>query len=62
MLRALQFATAANRDELLKEFVDFWAKELSRPGGVKFDEQTLREAFMPQDETDAGSVADAAPR
>jgi hypothetical protein len=45
MLRSLQFATEADRNELLKEYVDFWAKELARPGGVKFDEQTLREAF-----------------
>jgi hypothetical protein len=44
-LRALQFATADNREELLKEFVDFWTKELSGPGGIKFDEQTLREAL-----------------
>ena len=29
-----------------KELVDFWAKELSRPGGIKFDEQTLREALI----------------
>ena len=46
MLRYLQFVTAENREELLKEFVDFWARETSRPGGVKFDEQTLREAFL----------------
>ncbi len=46
MLRTLQFATAADRNELLKEYVDFWAKELARPGGVKFDEQTLREALI----------------
>jgi protein involved in polysaccharide export with SLBB domain len=46
MLRALQLATADKHDQLLKEFVDFWAKELSLPGGIKFDEQTLREAFM----------------
>jgi hypothetical protein len=45
MLRSLQFASAADRNELLKEYVDFWAKELARPGGLKFDEQTLREAF-----------------
>jgi len=45
MLRALQFATADNREELLKEFVDFWTKELARPGGIKFDEQTLRDAL-----------------
>jgi protein involved in polysaccharide export with SLBB domain len=46
LLRGLQLATASNRDELLREYVDFWAKELARPGGVKFDEQTLREAFI----------------
>ena len=46
MLRALQFAAADNREELLKEFVDFWTKELSRPGGIKFDGQTLRDALM----------------
>jgi protein involved in polysaccharide export with SLBB domain len=46
MLRTLQSATAADRNELLNEYVDFWAKELARPGGVKFDEQTLREALI----------------
>ena len=46
MLRSLQFATTADRAALLKEYVDFWAKELARPGGVKFDEQTLREALI----------------
>jgi protein involved in polysaccharide export with SLBB domain len=46
MLRSLQFATTADRAVLLKEYVDFWAKELARPGGVKFDEQTLRDALI----------------
>ena len=46
VLRYLQFVTAENREELLKELVDFWSKELSRPGGIKFDEQTLRDALM----------------
>jgi polysaccharide biosynthesis/export protein len=46
LLRALQFATADDREGLLKELVDFWAKETSRPGGVQFDGQTLREAFL----------------
>jgi protein involved in polysaccharide export with SLBB domain len=45
-LRSLQFATVGDRNELLKECVDFWAKELARPGGVKLDEQTLRDAFI----------------
>jgi protein involved in polysaccharide export with SLBB domain len=46
VLRYLQFVTTDNREELLKEIVDFWAKELSRPGGIKFDEETLRGALM----------------
>jgi hypothetical protein len=46
MLRALQMVSIDHRDELLKEYVDFWAKELSRSGGVKFDEQTLRDSFI----------------
>jgi protein involved in polysaccharide export with SLBB domain len=44
--RALQFASVDHRDELLKEYVDFWMKALAGPGGVKFDEQTMREAFI----------------
>ncbi len=46
MLRALQFASVDQRDELLKEYVDFWAKALSQSSGEKFDEQTLRDAFI----------------
>jgi hypothetical protein len=46
MLRALQSATSGNRQELLKELVDFWAKESARPGGIQFDEKTLRDAFL----------------
>jgi hypothetical protein len=46
MLRALQLVSVDHRDELLKEYVDFWTKELSRSTGVKFDEQTLRDAFI----------------
>ena len=46
MLRALQFVSVDHRDELLKEYVDFWAKELARTSGVKFDEQTMRDAFI----------------
>jgi protein involved in polysaccharide export with SLBB domain len=45
-LRALPSAAAKEREELLKEYVDFWAKELSRPGGLKFDEQTWRDALI----------------
>lgn len=46
MLRYLQFVTRDNREQLLQEFVDFWSKELSRPGGIKFDDQTLRDALI----------------
>jgi protein involved in polysaccharide export with SLBB domain len=46
LLRSIQATTSNHRDELMKEFVDFWAKELSRPDGVKFDEKTLREAIL----------------
>lgn len=46
MLRALQLAGGDSRDELLKELVDFWSKELSRGANVKLDEQELRNAFI----------------
>ncbi len=45
-LRALQLVSVDHRDELLKEYVDFWARELSHSTGVKFDEQTMRDAFI----------------
>jgi protein involved in polysaccharide export with SLBB domain len=45
-LRSLQSATASNRDELLKEYVDFWTKAIFENKDLKFDEQTLREAFV----------------
>jgi protein involved in polysaccharide export with SLBB domain len=45
-LRTLQFATASNRDELLKEYVDFWSKAVFQDKDLRFDEQTLREAFV----------------
>jgi len=46
MLRALQFAAGDSRDEMMKELVDFWAKELSREGDLKLDEQALRNALI----------------
>ena len=45
-LRALPSATAKVREDLLKEYVDFVAKELSRPGRFKFDEQPWREGLI----------------
>jgi protein involved in polysaccharide export with SLBB domain len=62
LLRAMQNATLANRDALLKEFVDFWTKELARPGGVKLDEQTLREAFIRKMNLPPAPVVNPAPR
>ncbi|HKI17327.1 MAG TPA: SLBB domain-containing protein, partial [Isosphaeraceae bacterium] len=46
MLRSLQLAAGDSRDEMLKELVDFWAKELSRDGDLKLDEQALRNALI----------------
>jgi protein involved in polysaccharide export with SLBB domain len=46
LLRVLQFVSSDRRDELLKEYVDFWTREMSRSGGEKFDEQTVRDAFI----------------
>jgi protein involved in polysaccharide export with SLBB domain len=46
MLRAVQLVDQANSDEILKELVDFWAKEVARKGDLKFDEQTLRDALL----------------
>jgi hypothetical protein len=46
MLRALQVAGGDSRDELLKELVGFWSKELSRGGDAVLDEQTLRDALI----------------
>jgi protein involved in polysaccharide export with SLBB domain len=44
--RAVQNASADHPDELLKELVDFWAKQLSQTGDLKFDEKALREIMM----------------
>jgi polysaccharide export outer membrane protein len=46
MLRALQLAGGDSRDELLKELVEFWSKELVRGGNGKIDEQELRNALI----------------
>jgi polysaccharide biosynthesis/export protein len=46
MLRAVQLVDQANSGKILKELVDFWAKETARTGELKFDEQTLRDALQ----------------
>ncbi len=48
MLKSLRTLTPAEGDEVLKDLVDFWAKEVSRKGELKFDEQTLRELLLRQ--------------
>ncbi len=45
-IRAVQTINQADTDEIMKELVDFWAKEISRKGDVKLDEATLREALL----------------
>ena len=46
MLRAVQLVGQSNSGEMLKELVDFWAKEVASKGDLKFDEQTLRDALL----------------
>jgi protein involved in polysaccharide export with SLBB domain len=46
MLRAVQLADQANSGQILKDLVDFWAKEVSRKDDLNFDEQTLRDALL----------------
>jgi hypothetical protein len=38
--------TPEQRDQLMKDWVDFWWKAVSKPGGVELDEKTFREALM----------------
>jgi hypothetical protein len=46
MVESLRAISPEQGDELLKDLVDFWAKEVSRKGELKFDEQTLREILL----------------
>jgi hypothetical protein len=46
MLRAVQVVGQANSGAMLKELVDFWAKEVASKGDMKFDEQALRDALL----------------
>ena len=60
MLRATQTASPDHADELYKELLDFWLKQLARRGEVSFDEQTLRDALMRKLKTPAPAVKPAA--
>jgi hypothetical protein len=44
--RGLQNWDWLKHEAILKDLVDFWIKELNRPEGAKFDEQTLRDALL----------------
>ncbi len=46
MLRAAQTASPDHADELYKELVDFWLKQLARRGDLKIDERTMRDALL----------------
>lgn len=46
MLRSLQFASPDHHGEILKNLVEFWVQALNQTGGVKLDENTLREGLM----------------
>ena len=43
MLLAVKAVDPANSEEILRQLVDFWAKQVSRGGDLKFDEADLRE-------------------
>jgi protein involved in polysaccharide export with SLBB domain len=45
MLRSIDDLSPDQADQVLEDLVDFWAKELSRNGELKFDEQSLREVL-----------------
>ena len=46
MLRAVQFVDQANSAAILKDLVDFWAKEAAHTGDVTFDPDKLREVLL----------------
>ena len=46
MLRAVELAGQSNSGAMLKEFVNFWAKEVASKGDLQFDEATLRDALL----------------
>jgi protein involved in polysaccharide export with SLBB domain len=48
MLRSIDELSPEQRDRVLNDLIDFWTKELSRKGDLKFDEQTLREVLRRQ--------------
>jgi protein involved in polysaccharide export with SLBB domain len=45
-LKAIQELDPARRDAVMKEFLEFWSKQLSTPGDATLDEKALREALI----------------
>jgi protein involved in polysaccharide export with SLBB domain len=45
-LRYVQILSPERSDEIMKKLIDFWAKEISRKGDLKLDEQKLRELLL----------------
>ena len=48
MLKSLGALSPERSDQVLQDLVDFWAREVSRKGELKFDEQKLREILLRQ--------------
>ena len=46
MLRSVQAASPDHHGEILKNLVEFWVQALKQTDGVKFDENTLRDALI----------------
>ena len=46
MLKSLGALSPERSDQVLQDLVDFWAREVSRKGELKFDEQKLREILL----------------
>ncbi len=46
LLKSLRMDSTAHGDQVLKDLVDFWAKELSRKGDLELDERKLRELLL----------------
>lgn len=57
LLKSLGVLSPEKNEQVLKDLVDFWAKEVSRKGELKFDEQTLREILLHQLKTKTGADA-----
>ena len=46
MLLAVKAVDPARSEEVVRKLVDFWAKQVSRGGDLKFDEADIRELLL----------------